>query len=179
MSSVSTLEILYIHCSKLKEYYLSQASMKKWFFFLCFRDNPHILQGLVLHPTLKPYRPFRIQCENMQLTNHDVTWTLAYSRAVVLADALELYMPKTHTFCVCVCVCLCVCVSVCLCVTGGEMLIIDEEMMNGRGCGSRVLERICQSKLIGAGCTNRRIHINVRESSLATRCFLTPLLHYF
>jgi hypothetical protein len=34
MSSVSTLEILYINCSKLKEYYLSETSMKNWDF--CF-----------------------------------------------------------------------------------------------------------------------------------------------
>ena len=29
----------------------------------------------------------------------------AYSRTVVLADALGLYITKTHTLCVCVCVC--------------------------------------------------------------------------
>jgi hypothetical protein len=59
MSSVSTLEILYIHCSKLKEYYLSEASMKNWDFFV-FQGNTHIFQSLVWHPILKPYRPFRI-----------------------------------------------------------------------------------------------------------------------
>jgi hypothetical protein len=31
----------------------------------------------------------------------------AYSRTVVLADALGLYITKTNTVCVCVCVCMC------------------------------------------------------------------------
>jgi hypothetical protein len=53
-----------------------------------------------------------------------------------------------------------------------------EEMLNGRGCGRRVLERICNSKLIFACCTKRT---NVKSISMSekARLRLDFFLHHY
>jgi len=66
MSSFSTL-------LKTTRVVSERINLKTLDIFVCFKDNKDIFQSLVSHPTMKPYRPFGIQYENMQLTNHDVT----------------------------------------------------------------------------------------------------------